>query len=112
MISKEGNGIGKNCYDSIQKCDIGIRKDLYNSIILSGGSTMFDGLKERLDQEMKALVPYSMKDEIKIIASPERKFNAWIGDSILSGIGSFESQWITNVEYEEQGSSIVHRKFF
>ena len=27
---------GKICYDSIQKCDIDIRKDLYNNIVLSG----------------------------------------------------------------------------
>jgi len=30
-------------YQSIMKCDLDVRKDLYSNIILSGGSTMFPG---------------------------------------------------------------------
>ena len=112
MAGKEGNGIAQECYDSIQKCDIDIRRDLYNAIILSGGTTMFNRLPERLTKEMKFLVPYSMKEEIKVIASPERKYAVWIGGSILSSISTFESQWITKTEYEEYGATIVHRKCF
>ena len=73
---------------------------------------MFDGLPERLTKEMKSLAPESMKDEIKVIASPERKFAVWIGGSILSNISTFESAWITKTEYEESGVTIVHRKCF
>ena len=112
MVGREENGIGQSCYDSIQKCEIDLRKDFYNCIVLSGGTTMVNGLPERLTKEMKALVPYSMKEEIKVIASPERKFHVWIGGSILSSISSFESQWITKTEYEESGGTIVHRKCF
>ena len=109
---KNGNGSGQTCYDSIQKCDIFIRKDFYNCIVLSGGNSMFNGLPERFSKEMKALVPESMKDEIKVIASPERKFAVWIGGSIISQISTFESEWITKDEYEEDGATIVHRKCF
>ena len=46
------------CNDSIQKCDdIDIRKELYNSIVLAGGTSMFNGLPERLIKEIKALAP-------------------------------------------------------
>ena len=112
MAGKEGNGISQTCYDSIQKCDIDIRKNLYNCIILSGGTTMFNGLPERLTKDMKSLAPYSMKEEIKVIASPERKFAVWLGGSILSSISTFESKWITKTEYEENGATIVRRKCF
>ena len=112
MVGKEGNGIGQTCYDSIQKCDIDVRKDLYNCVVLSGGSSMYNGLPERLSKEIKALAPESMKEEVKVIASPERKFAVWIGGSILSSISTFESMWITKTEYEESGVTIVHRKCF
>ena len=112
MVDKLGNGIGQTCYDSIQKCDIDVRKDLYNCIVLSGGTSMYNGLPERLTKEIKALVPESMKEEVKVIASPERKFAVWIGGSILSSISTFGSRWITKTEYEESGSTIVHRKCF
>ena len=60
------------CNDSIQKCDdIDIRKELYYNIALSGGTSMFNGLQERFEKEIKALAPKSMKQEVKIIASPD-----------------------------------------
>ena len=104
--------ISNNCYNSIQKCDIDLKKDLYNCIILSGGTSMFNGLKERFEKEIKALVPELMKEEIKVFASPERKYATWIGGTILSNISTFESCWITKDEYEEYGETIVRRKCF
>ena len=41
-------GVHKYCYDSVLKCDVGVRKDLFQNIILSGGSTLFDGMGERM----------------------------------------------------------------
>ena len=73
---------------------------------------MFNGLQERLTKEIKALAPKSMKEEIKVIASPERKYATWIGGTILSNISTFESCWITKDEYEEYGETIVRRKCF
>ena len=96
------------CHQTIMKCDVDIRKDLYGNIVMSGGSTMFQGIPERLQKEMKALAPDSMT--IKIIAPPERKYSVWIGGSILSSLSTFEEMWITKDEYDEAGPSIVHRK--
>ena len=111
-IEKPEKGLGQTCYDSIQKCEIDLRRDFYNCIILSGGNSMFNGLQERLTKEIKALAPYSIGEEIKVIASPERKYSVWIGGGILSSISTFESNWITKTEFEEFGASIVHRKCF
>ena len=113
MIKNLGDNIyniGQTCYDSIQKCDIDIKMDFYNCIVLSGGTSMFNGLPERFTKEIKALVPESIKEEVKVIASPERKYASWNGGSILSNISTFKSCWITKTEYEESGATIVHRK--
>ena len=112
LIGKDGVGIAKACNYSIQKCDIDIKKDLYNCIVLSGGNSMFNGLEERLKKEIKYIAPYSMQEEVRVIASPERKYATWYGGSILSTISTFESSWITKTEYEENGATIVHRKCF
>jgi actin len=77
---------------------------------MSGGTTMFGGIAERLNKEVTALAPAAMK--VKIYAPPERKFLVWIGGSILSSLSTFQNMWITKSEYEETGSSIVHRKCF
>ena len=110
LIGNTGKGLGESCYDSINKCDIDMRKVLYSTVILSGGNSMFNGLIERLTKELKALSPESMKEEVKVIASPERKYAIWIGGSILSNISTFDVMWITKNEYEESGSNIVHKK--
>jgi len=110
FIGKESAGIHKLTYDSIQKCDVDIRKDLYTNTVLSGGTTMFDGIDKRLQKEMQALAPASAK--CKIIAPPERKYSVWIGGSILSSLSTFQDMWITKDEYDESGPGIVHRKCF
>lgn len=50
--------------------------------------------------------------KIKVIAPPERKFGVWIGGSVLSSLATFQTSWITQSEYTEFGSSIVHRKCY
>jgi len=108
MVGLEDAGIHQLVYDSIMKCDVDIRKDLYANIVLSGGSTMYTGIQDRMQKEVVALAPSTMK--IKIVAPPERKYSVWIGGSILASLSTFENMWITKEEYDESGPSIVHRK--
>ena len=39
-------------YDSITKSDFDIRRDLYKNLILSGGTTMYQGIADRLKSEL------------------------------------------------------------
>merc|ERR1740128_1050473 len=94
-------------YNSIMKCDVDIRKDLYANPVMSGGTTMYPGIADRMQKEITALVPSTIK--IKIIAPPERKYSVWIGGSILASLSTFQQMWISKQEYDECGPSIVHR---
>ena len=106
------DGIDKKCYDSIEKSNIefNIKRDLYKNIILTGGSTCFSGLPERLTKEVKYLVPKTIKNDVTVIAVPERKYSIWIGGSLLSSLSTFKNMWITKEEYNENGASIIHKK--
>jgi len=108
MIGKEDEGVHVLTYNSIMKCDIDIRKDLYGNVVLSGGSTMFPGIADRMNKEIVAKAPSSMT--VKIVAPPERKYSVWIGGSILASLSTFEEMWVTKEEYDDSGPSIVHRK--
>jgi actin-related protein len=108
LIGKESEGVHKLTYDSIMKCDVDIRRDLYTNTVLSGGSTMFPHIDERLTAEMTKLAPASIR--VKIVAPPERKYSVWIGGSILSSLSTFADMWITKEEFDEAGPAIVHRK--
>ncbi|VDM74994.1 unnamed protein product [Strongylus vulgaris] len=110
FLGMESAGIHETSYNSIMKCDIDIRKDLYANTVLSGGTTMYPGIADRMQKEITALAPSTMK--IKIIAPPERKYSVWIGGSILASLSTFQQMWISKQEYDESGPSIVHRKCF
>ncbi|KAK0136598.1 Actin, adductor muscle [Merluccius polli] len=87
-VSMESAGIHETTYNSIMKCDMDIRKDLYANTVLSGGSTMFPGIADRMQKEVSGLAPATMK--IKIIAPPERKYSVWMGGSILASLSTFQ----------------------
>merc|ERR1712217_18956 len=108
LIGKESDGVHTTTYDSIMKCDVDIRKDLYGNIVLSGGSTMYEGMADRVTKEIKANAPDSMT--IKVVAPPDRKYSVWIGGSILASLKTFEEMWIKKEEYDEAGPGIVHEK--
>uniref|UniRef100_A0A0M3I7F4 Actin n=2 Tax=Ascaris lumbricoides TaxID=6252 RepID=A0A0M3I7F4_ASCLU len=142
FIGMESAGIHETTYNSIMKCDIDIRKDLYANNVLSGGSTMYPGIADRMQAshpfEVLSIKGYSVLDsssllcnialkrtfqkeitalapstmKIKIIAPPERKYSVWIGGSILASLSTFQQMWISKQEYDESGPSIVHRKCF
>jgi len=59
LIGKESEGIHKLAYESIMKCDVDIRRDLYTNTVLSGGTTMFPNIDVRLTKEMTSLAPAS-----------------------------------------------------
>ncbi|ELA48371.1 actin-1 [Vavraia culicis subsp. floridensis] len=103
-------GIHETIYNSIMRCDVDIRKCLYSNIVLSGGTTMYPGISDRLQKEISALAPPSI--QVKVIAPPERKYSVWIGGSILASLSTFQTMWITKDEYAEIGPSVVHSKCF
>ncbi|KAF9474934.1 Actin/actin-like protein [Pholiota conissans] len=110
FLGLEAAGIHETTYNSVFKCDVDVRRELYNNVVLSGGTTMFPGIADRLQKELTALAPSSIK--VKVIAPPERKYSVWIGGSILASLSTFQNMWVSKEEYDESGPGIVHRKCF
>jgi actin-related protein len=110
FLGVEAAGIHEMTYNSIMKCDTDNRNDLFNNIVLSGGSTMFPGMVDRMQKEMKAMISETTK--LKIVAPPERKYAVWIGGSILASLAVFQQHWVSKEEYDESGPCILHRRCF
>jgi len=108
FIDRESAGIHETVFNSIMKCDVDLRKDLYANTVLSGGNFMFPGIADRMEKEITALAPPTMKT--RIVAPPERKYFAWIGGSIMSSLDTFQEKWITKQMFDESGPEIIHRK--
>merc|ERR1712205_190331 len=93
---------------SITASDIDVRKELCKNIIMSGGSTMYEGIADRLKTELTNLAPSGA--EIRIVASADRKYAVWKGGSTLASLSTFASSWVTAEDYQEHGAAVIHRK--
>lgn len=111
LLGKEFGGIHEQVYQSIARCDVALQPDLWRNIVLAGGGSLLPGLPNRLEKELKALVP-DMAGEIRVIALPERHAGAWIGASIMGSIAGFEHSWATRSEYNDYGPDAVRWRCF
>ena len=72
MIGLDALGLHELLNESIKKCDVDLRQELYENIVVAGGNTMSDGLPQRLDSSMKSLASDDVT--VKIIAPENRRF--------------------------------------
>lgn len=87
LIGLEYPGVHQMVCDAINRADVDLRKNLFDNIVLSGGTTLTKGFGDRLLSETQKIAVKGMR--IKIFAPPERKYSTWIGGSILAGLSTF-----------------------
>jgi actin-related protein len=109
LIGKEIAGIHETAYNSIFRCDFDIRKSLYENIVLAGEGSLLTGIEARLQSEMSALTPSSMKSNL--IAPAQRQTSVWLGGAKLAMRDDF-NLWISLAEYAQFGAGIVQQKCF
>ncbi|CAH8589037.1 unnamed protein product [Schistosoma mattheei] len=96
--------------ESIQKCSADLHPTLYSNIVLSGGSTLFPGFSQRLENELNALNSPVNQRIFVHRKQNDQKYAVWIGGSILASLSSFKEIYIQKKEYEEFGARIVHTR--
>merc|ERR1712212_1029089 len=55
FLGMESCGTHETVFNSIMKCDVDIRKDLYANTVMSGGTTMYPGIADRMQKEITPL---------------------------------------------------------
>mmetsp|Transcript_16347 Transcript_16347/g.33289 ORF Transcript_16347/g.33289 Transcript_16347/m.33289 type:complete len:120 (-) Transcript_16347:788-1147(-) len=104
-------GAAQLIFEAASACDVDSRRELYNSLILTGGSSLFPGVTERFQRDIAILTPQMFKT--KVIASSnnyERMASPWIGGSILGSLGTFNQMWMSKKEYDEFGANFILRR--
>lgn len=109
LIGLEYRGIQHCVLDAIAKADLDLRRDLYRTIVISGGTTNCKNFGRRLSDELHERAP---KAKVRIYAPRERHLTTWIGGSLLSFLEGFRPMWIQRKEWKDVGPSILFRKSF
>jgi actin-related protein len=110
LICASCHNLHQGIFKSIDLCKLEIRKDLYANIVLTGGTTMFKGLPERIVKDVVALAHPLMK--AKAIATPGRKSSLWLGGSVFASLDTFSEICVKLEEYREEGVQIIHQKCY
>ena len=106
MNGFEFDGIDKNIFYSINKCDENIQKDLFANIVLSGGTSVIKGLPQRIAKELEDLVS---KKDVNVVTHRVARYAAWIGGSIFSSQATFQQLVIGHDQYKEEGPGILRK---
>ena len=90
-----------------------LRKEFYHNILISGGTSMIPGFPTRLKEEvesrfkehiLKGAATNTSSVKIRVIDPPTRKYNVFIGASIIAKeTEGIRETWTTNKEYQEKG---------
>jgi actin-related protein 3 len=104
----------------IQACPIDCRKQLYNYVTLSGGSTMYKNFTRRIERDLKARTTKRFEDnnklfphlnlkptEVNVVSHKFQRFAVWFGGSMLATQPDILSAFHTRQQYQENGSAIV-----
>ncbi len=75
-------------------------EELVPNIILSGGTSLIPGLKERIIAEIKNFFPEKLQGLVDVIAVSGRENMGWVGASILYSRDQLQKGWIQNPIYQ------------
>ncbi|NXI61279.1 ACT1 protein, partial [Anseranas semipalmata] len=107
-VEVQGPGVVGMVLQSIAKCNKHIQLDILRNVVLSGGSTLFRGFKERLLKDLQTVIPSTTP--IKIISPKDRMYSVWVGASLLASLTAFRNMWVTREDYNEVGPAVLQRK--
>lgn len=110
LVGKEAEGVHKMIFQSIVLCDVDLRRELFQNIVLSGGTTLFKGFGKRIQTELAAMAPASLR--IRVLNPEDRAHSVFIGGSMLSDLDVFTDMCVSRAEYKENGPSVIHSKCF
>ncbi|KAJ6246191.1 actin [Anaeramoeba flamelloides] len=94
-------------HNGIMQCSTEIQNEMFENIVISGGSSLFQGLTKRLNSELHTFWAENTP-KIKIHVPAERKYTTWIGGSKMASDIQSNKQWMTKEQYDENGSRYIH----
>ncbi|KAI9472348.1 MAG: actin-related protein 6-like protein [Benjaminiella poitrasii] len=105
-------GIPEAITQSVLACESSIHGLLYANIVLVGGNANIPGYMERIEHDLRLLVP--SKFDIRIATPPDPVTFSWEGGNrfvSLSSKSELQKTFVQRKEYLEYGSNICRRKF-
>ncbi|CAO3596054.1 unnamed protein product [Absidia cylindrospora] len=105
-------GIPETIVEAVQACDPELHGLLYANIVLVGGNAKFDGYQQRIETDLRQMIPSDY--DLRITTPLEPTLSAWMGGQrLISNSSKSEQQhlFVSRQDYMEYGSDICRKKF-
>jgi actin-related protein len=79
---------------------------MFENIVLSGGTALLPGLRDRLQKEIALIAPKNVKTKVISFDQPQQA--TWVGGSILSTSPSFAGMCISQRDYTADGPRVMN----
>jgi len=100
--SKTSKSLPEIIIQSINRCEIDIRSDLFSHVLLCGGGSLSEHFAPRLERSLKSLAPHAA-DKIKCMLDTEStSVAAWSGGSIMASLPDFKNQLVESFDYQNE----------
>ncbi|XP_057763188.1 actin-related protein 8 [Arachis stenosperma] len=91
------------CMEHCHSAELAGDSDWYKTVVLSGGSACLPGLAERLEKELKALLPPYISNGTRVIPPPYGADTPWFGAKIIGNLSTFPGPWcVTKKQFRQK----------
>ncbi|XP_021776754.2 actin-related protein 5 isoform X2 [Papio anubis] len=106
LIGEEQAGIAETLQYILDRYPKDVQETLVQNVFLTGGNTMYPGMKARMEKELLEMRPFQSSFQVQLASNPV--LDAWYGarDWALDHLDDNEV-WITRKEYEEKGGEYL-----
>ena len=95
---------------SIEKCSKELRNELYDNIVLTGGTSLISGLAGRLESEINMYASkMGVSNVVEVYSDSHKEYASWIGASMLGTFSTFGQLKVDKAEYEENEAAIMKK---
>lgn len=102
------DGVDQLIMESILQCPEEKKTDLLNNILITGGSSLFLNMAERIERCLKKMP--NPPEQFNIHSPKDRQYSVWTGTSIFASSPTYDQTAITKEEYDDIGISLVCKK--
>lgn len=96
-------GLAETIVDAISAVHPHLHGLLYSNILLTGGMAQCPGFKERLEKELRPLVPDDY--EINVVLLDDPQLAAWRGGALLGASPAFAHMAVRKAEWVQHGAA-------
>jgi len=111
IVGVEQMGLAEITHSVLDTFQNDVKSSMAMNIFYTGGNTMYHNFKERLEREVRMMLPF--RSSFRVVQSKEPMLDAWRGMAkyYLDHVYQYDQVVLTKEEYDERGADYFKSHF-